>query len=86
VTCNGVYYPRGRRSARLPGIEGLYAYCFELGAVLGRAPELLLRPEEELVADGAGNMPAVCRFGGAWAKWGSVIPDKSELVELVNCK
>jgi hypothetical protein len=86
VTYDEDYYPRGRWSARLPGIEGLYAYCSELGAVLGRAPELLLRPEEELVADGAGNMLGVCRFGGAGAKGGSVIPDKSELVEPVDRK
>ena len=80
------HYPRDPRFSRLCGIDGLYVYCSEAAAVLGRAPESLMRPEEKLVADGAGNMPAVCRIGGAGAKGGSVIPDKSELVESADCK
>jgi hypothetical protein len=77
VTCNGGYYPRGRRSARLPGIEGLYAYCSEPGVVFGKAPKLLLWPEDELETHGVGTAAVVEPFVGAGANRGNILPDRS---------
>jgi hypothetical protein len=86
VTYEEDYYPRARWSARLPGIEGSYAYSSEPGAVLGMAPGLILWPEDGVVTDGAGTMPAVCPLMGGGARRGSVMPDTSQLVESADCK
>jgi hypothetical protein len=77
VTYIEAYSPRRRRSARLPGIEGSYAYCSEPSGRLVRGPRLLLRLEDEADTHGVGTAPVVEPAGGAGAKRGNTLPDRS---------
>jgi hypothetical protein len=77
VTYNEDHCSRGRRSALLPGIDGLYAYCSEPGVVYGKAPKLLLSPEDELETHGVGTATVIEPFVGAGANRGSILPDRS---------
>ena len=52
--------------------------------MLGKAPRVLVWPEDEVVTHGACTMPDVCRLGGAGAEGGHVLSDSSQLVDCMD--